>query len=122
MFGARREGPSAIEKDYLVRQLKQLLGALLKKVLQEGQPPEQSQEDLRNICGELLDVDYDGLSRLNAPSIAMLLRSPERIEAFALIMEAEAQQVRAKGNDPSADALESRAQRVRLAQSKTADD
>lgn len=114
MFSSRREGASAIEKDFLVRQLKQLLEALVKKVAQEGQPSEQSQDDLRNICGELLDVDYDGLLTLNVPSIAMLLRSPERIEAFALIMEAEAQQVRAKGDVGSADALERRAQTLRL--------
>ena len=114
MFSSRREGASAIEKDFLVRQLKQLLEALVKKIVQEGQPSERSQEDLRNICGELLDVDYDGLLNLNVPSIAMLLRSPERIEAFALIMEAEAQQVRAKGGVASADALERRAQTLRL--------
>lgn len=120
MFGSRKEGPAAIEKDYLVRQLKQLLEALVKKVLHEGQPPEQSQEDVRSLCGELLNVEYDELSRLNVSSMAMLLRSPERIEAFALIMEADAQQLRARGDVVGADALEGRAHTLRLSQSKRA--
>lgn len=118
MFASRREGSSAVEKDYLVRQLKQLLEALVKKIVQEGQPSEKSQDDLRTICGELMDVDYDELSRLNVASMTMLLRTPERIEAFALIMEAEAQRLRAKGEVVAADTLQGRSQTLRLTQTK----
>ncbi len=116
MFSSRRDGPSAIEKDYLVRQLKQLLEALVKKVVAQAQAPEQSQEDLREICRELLDVEYDVLSRLDVRSLAMLLRTSERVEAFGLIIEADAAQLRSQGDVASADALQSRAQSLRETQ------
>ena len=108
MFSSRRDGPSAIEKDFLVRQIKQLLEALVKKVAAHAVDAQQSQDDLRSICRELLDIEYDVVSRLNVPSIAMLLRSPERLEAFALVMETQAQQLRAQGNVAAANVLEAR--------------
>lgn len=116
MFSSRRDGPSALEKDYLVRQVKQFLEALVRKIVAQAQAPEQSQEDLREICRELLDVEYDVLSRLDVRSLSMLLRTPERVDAFALIIEAESTQLRSQGEVAPADVLESRARSLRATQ------
>lgn len=116
MFNSRRDGPSSIEKDYLVRQLKQLLEALVKKLAQgEASPDARGQEELRNICREQLGLEYDAIAQLNVSSMAMMLSTPERVEAYALLLEAEAEQWRHRGDTTAAASLDARAESLRAA-------
>lgn len=115
MFNSRRDGASSVEKDYLVRQLKQLLEALVKKLAAQGETAADARagDGLRGICREELGVEFDALSQLNVSSMAMMLSTPERMEAFALLLEAEAEMWRQRGDAMTAASLDARAVSLR---------
>jgi hypothetical protein len=103
------------EKDFIKRQLQQLaafLKRLLSKARDEGDV-DTALDELRRQGGETLGVPLHFLDLAEPASVATLLRTREKLEAYAEILLAEAELSEMKGDAASAQALRLRAQAVR---------
>jgi hypothetical protein len=88
MTGSERE-------DHLLRQLK-AIAAMLARIagLRESGAGEEARAELARAGRELLGSEAELVPRVDAASAAMLLGSPERIRAYARLLEEEAAQER----------------------------
>jgi|SRR6516165_2378194 hypothetical protein len=103
------------EKDFIKRQLQQLaafLKRLLSKARDEGEV-DTALDELAKTGGELLGVPLHFLDVADPKSAALLLRSREKIDAYAEILLTQAELSELKGDAASAQALRLRAQAVR---------
>jgi len=82
---------SLYERDYLKRQLKQLalLVARLAGLKKRGQL-DAAREEHASAVGELLGLDHGVLARIDTPTAARLLGTPERLRIYAELVLAEA--------------------------------
>ena len=99
-----------LDRDIIMRQmrfLQQLLQWALRKQAQQELPA--ALDTLRDGYREALGVPYELLSRVDVASARMLLRSPERRDAYAQILRAEASVLRDLGDVAAAQANEARA-------------
>lgn len=99
-----------LDRDIIMRQmrfLQQLLQWALRKQAQQELPA--ALDTLRDGYREALGVPYELLSRVDVASARMLLRSPERRDAYAQILRAEASVLRDLGDVATAQANEARA-------------
>jgi hypothetical protein len=103
------------EKDYIKRQMKALSQALAKILL--GARTEMKYEDailqLKKTAGDHLRVDPELLGALDVASAVSLLRRPERVLAYAELLEAEAEVHRMRGDEQAAEARHRRAEALR---------
>jgi hypothetical protein len=98
------------EKDFIKRQLQQLaqfLKRLLGRARDEGDV-DTALDELRKHAGELLGVPLHFLDMADPKSAAMLLRSREKIEAYAEILAAQAELSEMIGDGATAQALRAR--------------
>jgi hypothetical protein len=103
------------EKDYIKRQMKALSQALAKVLL--GARTEMKYEDsilqLRKTAGDHLRVDPELVGALDVASAVSLLRRPERVLAYAELLDAEAEVHRLAGDGETAAARTRRAAALR---------
>ncbi len=107
---------SLIDRDLIMRQLRflqQLLRWALKKQAQQDLPA--ALDTLREGYRQALGVPYDMLSRVDVASARLLLATPERRDAYAQILRAEAGVLRAQGDEHAALQAEQRAEQVTIA-------
>src|SRR5262245_61818496 len=83
--------------------LQQLAEALARiaKLGREGRN-EQAEEELAQACGQLLGVEHAVLTAADVPTAVMLLRDPEKVRAYADLLETEAQLLALRGDDAAA--------------------
>ena len=101
-----------LEKDFIKRQLAQLaqfLKRLLAKARDEGEAS-TALDEVQKKAGELLGVPLHFLDMADPASARLLLRTPEKIAAYAEILETCAQLSELKGDAASAQALRARAE------------
>jgi hypothetical protein len=103
------------EKDFIKRQLAQLaqfLKRLLSKAREEGDV-DTAFDDLRREAEKTLGMPMHFLDLAEPASAVTLLRSGEKVEAYAEILLAQAELSELSGDEASAQALRLRAQAVR---------
>ncbi len=103
------------ERDYFKRQIKQLVAGLARAL---GLAKQEHRYDdalaaVKRTPSDWFDVDYETLDRVDAASVAMLLRDPQKIEAYAWLLDEEAAIHEARGDTARAEAARSRAAAVR---------
>jgi len=105
----------ALDRDYVIRQIQQVVRAITKVLT--GRPTavevSHAEEAIRDAARAALRVDLEILARMTALSAALMLVSPERIHAYAGLLDAEAAIARASGRAAEADRLVHRAEEVR---------
>jgi hypothetical protein len=104
-----------IEKDFFKRQLAQLaqfLKRLLGRARDEGDP-QTALDELGRKGGELLGVPLHFLDLAEPASAAVLLRTPEKMVAYADLLAARAELEELSGELARAQASRARAQAVR---------
>lgn len=114
MFGSDKRGSvdvqPEIERDFVVRQIRQLADAIARLVL--GRPAtaelDQAEEALRAAARDALKVDAQLLDRLAAESARTLLATPARMAAYVEVLSAQAILARAAGDIRRADSLTAR--------------
>lgn len=92
--------------DYLMRQIEQLAGFLARAAgFSAGGAPSEALRELQQAWDQLLgDVPRDMVDVLDPPTLAGLLRSPERVKAAAQLLAEEARALEVLG-DPRAPAV-----------------
>jgi hypothetical protein len=97
---------SFIDRDVIMRQLRflqQLLARVLKTQAEQDFPTALDQ--LHNGYREVLGISHDVLSRIDANSALLMLRTPERRQAYLELLRAEAEMQRAAGDPKAAESL-----------------
>lgn len=102
------------EKDYIKRQI-EMFARLLARVLglREAGRSEEALAEAKRGAGAVLGLEYDTLARVDAASARGLLREPDLIEAYARLLEVEADVAAEGGDGERAAALRVRAAQVR---------
>jgi hypothetical protein len=102
------------EKDYLKRQM-EMFAQLLARVLglRAAGKPDEALEQMRLGAGAALGLEYDTLARVDPATARALLRDPELFDAYAQLLELEADVAAAVGDVARAEALRARAAAVR---------
>jgi hypothetical protein len=102
------------EKDYIRRQM-EMFARLLAHVLglREGGRPDEALAEARRGAGPVLGLEYDTLARVDAASARARLRDPELVDAYAQLLELEADVLLDAGEPTGAEALRERAAAVR---------
>ncbi len=79
------------EKDYVLRQIA-ILARVLARVLglKEAGRAEEARLEIERGAGTVLGLEYKTLERLDVVSAVTLLRQRERIEAYARLLETDA--------------------------------
>lgn len=81
-----------VERDYVMRMVKQIAELLARAMGLKGQKKDQeAAEVLEAGCLELLGIDWKTLAWSDSASAAQLLREPVKIRMFAQLMEHRAQ-------------------------------
>ena len=105
------------EKDYLKRQM-EMFAQLLARVMgaRAAGRPDEALEQMRLGAGAVLGLEYDTLARVDAATARALLRDPELYDAYAQLLELDAEVAEADGSTDGAAraaALRERAREVR---------
>src|SRR5262245_26028669 len=103
-----------LEKDFIKRQLAQLaqfLKRLLAKARDEGEA-DAALDEVQKKAGELLGVPLHFLDMADPQSAKVLLRTRDKVEAYAQTLETCAALSELKGDAASAQALRARAAAV----------
>ena len=102
------------EKDYLKRQL-EMFAKLFARVLglRAAGRPAEAVEQMRLGAGAALGLEYDTLARVDAATARLLLRDPQLIDAYAQMIELDADVAAAAGDTGRAEALRARARDLR---------
>ena len=106
------------EKDYLKRQLAELARVLARVLgLREAGRVDEARKELEKGSATVLGVGYTPLGSVDVATAVALLRTRELAEAYAQLLEADADLARASGAEPPAraDAFLARAKAVRAA-------
>jgi hypothetical protein len=105
------------ERDYFKRQIKQLVAGLARALglARQERRYDDALAAVKRTPSDWFDVDSDTLERIDANSVAMLLRDPEKIEAYAWLLDQEAEIHDARGDTAAAEASRRRAAAVRAA-------
>jgi hypothetical protein len=122
MFGSREGSSSEVDvdadKDWVLRQIRQLVQALAR--LFAGKPTAdevaQAEESLREASRSVLRVDWDLLDKLTPTSAARLLGEADRVAGYAELVDAHAALARAAGRHDEAERLHDRAEELRGAE------
>jgi hypothetical protein len=98
------------DKDIIKRMIEALANALA-RILRMGKNVqfEEARAELHKSCGDLLGLEYQALSMLDIPSVALLLRDPERVRVYADLVDMEAQLAELAGDGERAVKLRERA-------------
>jgi phytoene dehydrogenase-like protein len=100
MFGQREDG-GEVEKDFLKRQVQQLVKAL-QRVLHLAtieQQQEQADEALQRATRASLKLELSFLSAVDARSCAVILGTGDRIRGYARILRTQAELLRLRGQE-----------------------
>ena len=102
------------EKDYLKRQI-EMFAKLFARVLglRAAGRPEEALEQMRLGSGAALGLEYDTLGRVDPASVRMLLRDPEILDAYAQMVDLDADVASAAGDTARAEALRARSRALR---------
>jgi hypothetical protein len=105
------------ERDYFKRQIKQLVAGLARAL---GLAKQEHRYDdalaaVKRTPSEWFGIEAEMLERVDARSVVMLLRDPEKIESYAWLLDEEASIHDARGDAPSAEAARRRAAAIRAA-------
>ena len=80
-----------IERDFIMRQVKQLAEALARALkLKAAKKDDEAAEVLESACLSVLGLDWKTLAWVDSASAARLLQEPARIRAFAALLEQRA--------------------------------
>ncbi|MCI0570911.1 MAG: hypothetical protein L0Y66_09175 [Myxococcaceae bacterium] len=94
----------SIQKDYIERLIERLVAALAAILkLGKSQKPEEALQKLHEAGGELFGLEYRVLRMMDAASVARVLDLPEKVEAFAQLVAAEAEVLAQSGDTAAAD-------------------
>lgn len=109
------------EKDYIKRQI-EMFARLFARVLglREAGRRDEALETMRLGAGEILGLEYDTLARVDPASARTLLRDPELVDAYAQMLEVEAEVWAAEGDTARAESMRMRAAKVREADGPSA--
>lgn len=100
MFGQREDG-GEVEKDFLKRQVQQLVKAL-QRVLHLAtieQQQEQADEALQRATRASLKLELSFLSAVDARSCAVILGTGDRIRGYARILRTQEELLRLRGQE-----------------------
>ncbi|MBL9041314.1 MAG: hypothetical protein JNM83_06925 [Myxococcales bacterium] len=100
MFGQREDG-GEVEKDFLKRQVQQLVKAL-QRVLHLAtveQQQEEADEALQRAARASLKLELSFLSAVDPRSCAVILGSSDRIRSYARILRTQAELLRLRGQE-----------------------
>jgi hypothetical protein len=92
------------EKDFIKRQIRQLT-EMLSRVLGQAKSEgnfETGLEAIRKTCGEALGIDSAIIGRMTSASVAQVINDPERLKAYAWLLEQEAELHELKGDAATA--------------------
>lgn len=107
--------PGSSRKDYLDRQVEGVARLVAKLLgLRDAGQPDQASQELEQGARSMLGIGMGPLARVDAASAVGLLRSKARADAYADLLEAEAEL-----DAERADALRERARQVRDLASET---
>ena len=122
MFG-RRDGSSSeididADKDWVLRQIRQLVQALARLFAAQPTAAEvaQAEESLREASRSVLRVEWDLLDKLTPTSAARLLGEANRIAGYAALLAAHADLARAAGRHEEAERFRDRADELLAAE------
>lgn len=104
---------SLIDRDLILRQirfLQQLLARVRKT--QAEQDVATALDELRRGYREALGLPHELLARIDVDSARLMLRTPERQQAYQELLRAEAELLRGQGDTSAAQILENRAARL----------
>lgn len=80
-------------EDYVQRQIRTIAAMIARMIgLRLGGEPEQAKDELERSYALLLDSQADLVRRVDAATAARLIGSREKIEAFAQLLDEEAEQ------------------------------
>ncbi len=92
-----------VERDYVMRLVKQLAELLARALkLRAAKKDDEAVELIEAGCLTLLGIDWKTLAWADSASAAQLLREPEKIRAFAALLEQRARIHQSAGEAPQA--------------------
>ena len=107
---------SLIDRDLIMRQLRFLQQLLARaRKTQAEQDFDGALEQLRNGYREALALPHELLSRVDVSSALLMLRTPERRQAYLELLRAESETLRAQGDTSAAQLVELRTTQVERA-------
>jgi hypothetical protein len=103
------------ERDYVKRQIKQLVDALARAIgiAKKEQRYDDALEAVKKAPSDLLGIDGELLERVDAASAARILGDRERVEIYAAILDEEAGIHSARGEPSLAARVQARASALR---------